>query len=63
MDFTISPNHRLNIKEREKINVYRDLDKNLKNLKNMKTTVVPVIVGTLEIVLKITRIITIVLEY
>ena len=45
MDFAISEDRRVEIKESEKIDKYLDLARELKELYNMKLTMVPVIVG------------------
>ena len=52
-DFTIPADHRVKIKESEKLNKYLDRARELKKKKlwNMKVMVIPIIVGTLGTVL------------
>ena len=52
MDFAISADHRMKIKESVKIKKYQDLAKVLKKLQNVRVTVVSIIVCALGMVLK-----------
>ena len=47
VDFTISTNHIVKMKENEKLNKYLDLARELKKLWNMKVMVIPVVIGAL----------------
>ena len=51
MDFAVAVNHRMKIKESEKIDIYQDLVRELK-MWNMKVMVIPIVVGALETVSK-----------
>ena len=44
-DFGIPEDHRIKMKESEKIDKYLDLARGLKKLWNMKLTVIPIVVG------------------
>ena len=52
VDFTISADHRVKMKQREKIDKYMDLTRELKKLCNMRMTVIPILIGALGIILK-----------
>ena len=52
MDFAVLVDHRLKLKESEKIDKYLDLARDLKKLWNMKVTVIPIVIGALSIVNK-----------
>ena len=47
VDFDISVDHRVKIKENEKCDKYLDLAWEIRNLWNMKVTVMPIVIGTL----------------
>ena len=55
MDFAVPADHRVKMKEREKISKFLDLVRKLKKLLNMTVTVIPIIVGTLGTVIKVTE--------
>ena len=44
--------HRINLKESEKKDMYLDLARELKKLWNMKVTIVPIVIGTLRTITK-----------
>ena len=50
--FSVPADHRVKIKEREKIDKYLDLARELKWLWNIKVTVLPIAVGTLSTILQ-----------
>ena len=52
MNFTVSADHRVKIKESEKINKYIDFAREQKKLWKMKVTVIPIVVGALGTVHK-----------
>ena len=52
VDFAVPVDHRINLKEREKKDKYRDLARELKKLWNMKVTIVPIGIGVLGTVTK-----------
>ena len=52
VDFAVSKDHRVELKESEKKNKYQDLAWELKKLWNMKVTVIPIITGMLGTVTK-----------
>ena len=47
MDFAVSADHRVKLKESEKKDKYLDLAKELKNRWNMKVTIIPIVIGAL----------------
>ena len=47
VDFAVSVDHRINLKESEKKDKYLDLTRELKKLWNMKVTIVPIVIGAL----------------
>ena len=47
VDFTVLADHRIKLKENEKIDKYLDLARELKKLWNMKVTVIPIVIGAL----------------
>ena len=52
MDFAVSADHRINLKECEKKGKCLDLARELKKLWNMKVTIVPIVTGALGIITK-----------
>ena len=52
MDFSVSAEHRIKPKEREKKDKYRDLARELKKLWNMKVTIMPIVIGVFGTVTK-----------
>ena len=50
MDFAVPADHRVKLKENEKMDKYLDLARELKKLWNMRVKVIPIVVGTLETV-------------
>ena len=52
VDFVISADDRVNIKEIDKIHIYLDLARGHKKLRNMRVTVIPIVIGELGIVPK-----------
>ena len=52
MDFAVTADHRLKLKESEKKDIYRDLARELKKLWNMKVTIIPIVIGALGTVIK-----------
>ena len=50
VDFAVSADHRINLKESEKKDKYLDLARELKKLWNMKVTIVPIVIGALGII-------------
>ena len=55
MDFAVPADHKVKIKQNEKINKYLNLARELKKLWNTKMTVIPIVVGALGTVLKISE--------
>ena len=51
MDFAVPADHRVKLKENEKMDKYLDLARELKRLWNMRVKVIPIVVGALETVL------------
>ena len=47
MDFAVPADHRVKLKENEKMDKYLDLARELKKLWNMKVKVIPIVVGAL----------------
>ena len=47
VDFAVTADHRINLKESEKKDKYFDLARELKKLWNMKVTIVPIVIGAL----------------
>ena len=45
VDFAVSADHKINLKEREKKDTYLDLARELKKLWNMKVTIVAIVIG------------------
>ena len=52
MDFPVSADHRIKLKESEKKDKYLDLAKELKKLWNMKMTIIPIVIGAFGTVTK-----------
>ena len=52
MDFAVSGDHRVKLKEYEKRDKELDLARELKKLWNMKMTIIPIVIGTLGTVTK-----------
>ena len=52
MDFTVTTDHRVKLKESEKRDKYLDLDKEMKKLWNLKVTFIPIVIGALGTVTK-----------
>ena len=52
MDFAVSADHRVKIKESEKRDKYFDLARELRKLYNIKETVIPIVTGVLRTVPK-----------
>ena len=52
VDFAVSADHRIKLKECEKRNKYLDLARELKNLWNMKVTIIPIVIGDFCTVIK-----------
>ena len=52
MDFAVSADHRIKLKESEKRHKYQDFAKELKKLWNIKMTVIPIVIGALGTVTK-----------
>ena len=48
VDFAVSVDHRINLKECEKKDKYLDLARELKKPWNMKVTIVPIVIGALN---------------
>ena len=46
VDFSVPVDHRINLRECEKKDKYRDLARELKKLWNIKVTIVPIVIGT-----------------
>ena len=53
MDFAVSADHRVKLKESEKRDNYLDLARELKKLWNMKMTVILIVIGALGTVTKV----------
>ena len=47
IDFAVPSDHRIEIKEREKIEKYQDLKREVQKLWKMKAKVIPIIIGAL----------------
>ena len=47
MDFAVPADHRVKLKENEKMGKYLDLARELKKLWNMRVKVIPIVVGAL----------------
>ena len=52
VDFAVSVDHRINLKECEKMDKYLDLARELKKLWNMKVTIVPIVIDALGTITK-----------
>ena len=52
VDFAVSADHRINLKESKKKDKYLDLARDIKKLWNMKVTIVPIVIGALDTVTK-----------
>ena len=52
VDFAVSADHRVKLKECEKKDKYLDLARELKKLWNMKVTIIPIIIGAFGTVTK-----------
>ena len=52
VDFVVSADHRVKLKESEKKDKYLDLARGLKKLWNMKMTIIPIVIGVLGTVIK-----------
>ena len=52
VDFAVTADHRINLKECEKKDKYFDLARELKMLRNMKVTIVPIVIGAFGTVTK-----------
>ena len=52
VDFAVPADYRINLKESEKKDKYRDLARELKKLWNMKITIVPIVIGALGTITK-----------
>ena len=52
VDFAVSADHRVKLKESEKEDKYQDLARELKQLWNMKVTVIPIVIGAFGIATK-----------
>ena len=52
VDFAVRADHRINLKESEKMDKYLDLARELKKLWNMKLTIVPIVIGALGTISK-----------
>ena len=52
VDFAVPADHRINLKESEKKDMYLDLARELKKLWNMKVTIMPIVIGTLGTITK-----------
>ena len=52
VDFAVPADHRINLKESEKKDMYLDLARELKKLWNMKVTIVPIVIGALGTITK-----------
>ena len=52
VDFAVTADHRINLKESEKKDEYLDLAREIKKMWNMKVTIVPIVIGALGTVNK-----------
>ena len=52
VDFALSADHRIKLKEREEKDKYLDLDRELEKLWNMKVTIIAIVIGTFGTVTK-----------
>ena len=52
MDFAVPADHRVKLKESEKMDRYLDLARELKKMWNMKVAFIPIVIGALGIVTK-----------
>ena len=52
VDFAVSADHRLKLKESEKMDKYLDFARELKKLWNMKVTIIPIVIGAFVTVTK-----------
>ena len=52
MDFAVPAEHRIKLKECEKMDKYLDLARELKKLWNIKLTIIPIVIGTFGTVTK-----------
>ena len=52
VDFAVPADHRINLKKSEKNDKYLDLARELKKLWNMKVTIVPIVIGALDTIIK-----------
>ena len=52
VDFAVSADHRIKLKECEKRDKYVDLARELKKLWNMKVTIIPIVIGAFNTVTK-----------
>ena len=52
VDFAVSADHRIKLKEYEKKDKYLDLARELKKLWNMQVTIMPIVIGTFGTVTK-----------
>ena len=52
VDFTVLADHSVKLKECEKRYKYLDLVRELKKLWNMKVTIIPIVIGALDTVIK-----------
>ena len=53
VDFAVPPDHRINLKESEKKDKYRDLARELNKLWNMKVMIIPIVIGVFGTVTKV----------
>ena len=51
-DFAVPADHKINLKEWEKKDIYLDLTRELKKLWNMKVTIVPIVIGAFGTITK-----------
>ena len=52
VDFAVSANHKINLKENEKKDKYLDFARELKKLGNMKVTILPIVIGAFGTITK-----------
>ena len=52
VDFAVPTDHRINLKESEKMDKHLDLARELKKLWNMKETILPIVIGALGTITK-----------
>ena len=52
VDFAVSADHRINLKESEKKDKYLDLSREFKKLWNMKVTIMPIVIGAFGTITK-----------